>query len=233
MWYPTFVAARERWLDIMLVADRGLSMILWKDTIDEFERMLRNSGAFRSVRSWWMESDPERVTMSARGRGSAPRRADEFVRLSRGAGRSVALVISDCVGARWHDGAIPRLLAGWSRSIPVSLIQVTPEWFWARTALGDTVRSRMRATTPAATNRRYTWDSRSLGAGALTREESDNLFRIPMGTLTPHAVARLAGLIAGVGREWAPGVVFDLTVELRCRSRGRPRAHRRGSGGAL
>jgi acylphosphatase len=89
-------------------------------------------------------------------------------------------------------------------------MQVTPDWFWARTALGDTVNSELRSAVPAVVNHRYRWDARALGAGAISIEESDTLLRMPAITLTAGAVGRFAGLVAGVGREWAPGVVFDL-----------------------
>ncbi|MGQ0649600.1 MAG: SAV_2336 N-terminal domain-related protein, partial [Gemmatimonadaceae bacterium] len=212
LWIPAFAAARERWLDVLLVADHGLSMIIWKDTIDEFERVLRNAGAFRSVRSWWLESDAT-VAVTARGRGPRPDTPEHLTRLVRGAGRSVVLLISDCVGDRWHDGAIPRLIARWSRQLPTALMQVTPEWFWARTALGETVGSRFRSAVPAMVNHRFRWDAGALSSGGVTPVEAESFLRVPTTTLTPDAVARVAGLIAGVGREWAPGVVFDLTWE--------------------
>jgi acylphosphatase/tetratricopeptide (TPR) repeat protein len=211
LWVPTYAPARERWLDVLLVADHGLAMVVWKDTIDEFERVLRTSGAFRSVRSWWLESDQKVPTVRVRGRGTNPARPEGLVKLTRGVGRSVVLVISDCVGARWHDGTIPLLLGAWSRSLPVALTQVTPEWFWARTALGDTVPSEFRSAIPVAVNHRFRWDATSVRAAGVSTQESKTLLRVPAVTLTSSAVTRLAGLIAGVGREWAPGVVFDLT----------------------
>jgi acylphosphatase len=213
LWFPSFASARERWLDVLMVADHGLSMILWKETIDEFERVLRNSGAFRSVRSWWLESDADPSAVTARGRGPSPATPEDLVRLTRGIGRSIVLVVSDCVGARWHDGTIPLLLGKWSERLPVALMQVTPDWFWARTALGNTVGSEFRSAVPAVVNHRYRWDARALGAGGVSSEEAKTLLRVPAITLTNDAVARLAGLVAGVGREWAPGVVFDLLWE--------------------
>src|SRR6185503_7743544 len=98
LWFPTFASARERWLDVLLVADHGISMILWKDTIDELERVLRNSGAFRSVRSLWLESDAQTVSVTARGRGASPPTPERLSRMTRGTGRSVILILSDCVG---------------------------------------------------------------------------------------------------------------------------------------
>jgi acylphosphatase len=213
LWIPAFESERERWLDVLLVADHGLSMIIWQDTIDEFERVLRNSGAFRSVRSWWLESGTDELAISPRGRAPRPATPQTLTRLVRGTSRSVVLLISDCVGPRWHDGAIPRLVAEWSQRLPVALVQVTPEWFWSRTSLGDTVLSRFRTPIPANVNRRFRWDPTALGAGAVTRETEPTFLRVPATTLTSAAVSRVAGLIAGVGREWAPGVVFDLTWE--------------------
>ena len=101
-------------------------MIIWQDTIDEFERVLRNSGAFRSVRSWWLQSDSDALEMAPRGRAPRPATPEQLTRLVRGQARSVILTLSDCVGPRWHDGSIPKLIADWSTYLPVALIQVTP-----------------------------------------------------------------------------------------------------------
>ncbi|MEZ5285879.1 MAG: SAV_2336 N-terminal domain-related protein [Vicinamibacterales bacterium] len=210
LWIPSFAPARERWLDVLLVADHGLSMVIWRETIDEFERVLRTSGAFRRVRSWWLESDTAAPALTARGRGQAPAVPERLPRLAQGLDRSVVLLMSDCVGARWHDGAIPTLVDGWSRQLPVALIQVTPEWFWARTALGDTVPSRFRSTRAAAANTHLRWDSS--GLGSLAHDDDGAWLRLPAATLTAGAMARVASLIAGAGREWTPGVVFDLTL---------------------
>jgi acylphosphatase len=211
LWLPSFAPTRERWLDMLLVVDHGLSMILWKDTVDEFERVLRNSGAFRSVRAWWLESDDVEIGVRARGRGQSPASPETLARLARGTSRSTILVVSDCVGARWHDGVIPRLMATWSQDVPLALVQVTPEWFWARTALGDAVESSFRSVAPATINRRMRWDATALAALGVSRERADELLRVPATTLAPRAMARVAELIAGVGRDWTPGVVFDLT----------------------
>ncbi|MEO7083777.1 MAG: acylphosphatase [Gemmatimonadaceae bacterium] len=213
LWIPSFQPTRERWLDVLLVADHGLSMILWKETLDEFERTLRNSGAFRSVRSWWLDTDTPEPRVRARGRGQSPTSPAKLAHLTRGAGRSVMLVVSDCVGARWHDGAIPKLMSQWSSALPLALVQVTPEWFWARTALGDTVETRLRSASPATVNRGMRWDSSALGLMGASPETTDGLLRVPAATMTPSGLARIAELIAGVGREWAPGVVFDLAWE--------------------
>lgn len=213
LWIPSFRPARERWLDVMLVADHGLSMIIWKDTIDEFERVLRNSGAFRSVRSWWLESDPASVAISARGRGSLPATPEKLVRLVRGQARTIVFVISDCVGARWHDGAVPRLLAQWAQHVPLSLMQVTPERFWARTALGDTVSCRLRSAVPAALNHQLQLEAGHSGLSGLNEGSPGDatLFRLATAPLSSAAMARVACLIAGVSPAWTPGMMFDLS----------------------
>ena len=52
---PSFLPARERWLDVLLVLDHGLSMIVWKETLDAFERVLRTSGeVLRPQGSSWV-----------------------------------------------------------------------------------------------------------------------------------------------------------------------------------
>ena len=47
-----FTRPLERALDLALVIDGSLSMRIWDDTFDEFERLLVQTGAFRSVSRW-------------------------------------------------------------------------------------------------------------------------------------------------------------------------------------
>jgi len=49
---PVMSPAPERWLELALVVDEGASMMLWKQTIKEFEQLLERHGAFGDVRSW-------------------------------------------------------------------------------------------------------------------------------------------------------------------------------------
>lgn len=211
VFFPTFQPDRERWLDVLLVLDHGLSMIVWKETLDAVERLLRTSGAFRSMRSFWLETDAAAPVLTTRGRTAQARAALQLPAMSQSRARTVVLVVSDCVSPRWHDGAIPALLAAWGATLPVSLLQVTPDWYWPRTALGDAAEAPLFASGALTPNARLSWSSAALGLEDLLPGEAGPFAPIPLAAMTAPDIGRLARLIAGVGDGAVRGALFDLS----------------------
>jgi len=208
---PSFLPARERWLDVLLVLDHGLSMIVWKETLDAFERVLRTSGAFRSVRSLWLESDTERPTLSSRGHAAPTGDALQLPTMAHARSRTVVLVVSDCVSPRWHDGSVAALLAAWGATLPVSLLQVTPDWYWPRTALGDAAEGPLFATGELPRNSRLSWSSAAMGLDGLLPGDAGPFAPIPLAAMTAHDIGRVARLLAGGGDGAVRGALFDLS----------------------
>jgi hypothetical protein len=44
LWLPVLRPTLEPWLDLELVVDEGISMQIWRHTIRELERLLKNYG---------------------------------------------------------------------------------------------------------------------------------------------------------------------------------------------
>ena len=57
LWIPVLKSAVEPWLDLELVVDESISMQIWRHTIREWERLLKNYGIFRDVRVWGLITD--------------------------------------------------------------------------------------------------------------------------------------------------------------------------------
>jgi hypothetical protein len=57
LWIPVMRPAPERWFELALVIDEAASMMLWKQTIQEFRQLLEQHGAFRDVRTWGLSTD--------------------------------------------------------------------------------------------------------------------------------------------------------------------------------
>ncbi len=207
---PTFRPARERWLDVLLVLDHGLSMIVWKETLDAFERVLRTSGAFRSLRTVWLETDLATPVLTSRSSGTPMRDALQLPAMAHARSRTVVLLVTDCVGLRWHDGTVPGILAAWGRALPVSLLQVTPDWYWPRTALGDAVEGPLFASGALTRNSRLSWSSAAMGLEGLLPGEAGPFAPVPLAALTAHDIGRLARLLAGGGDGGVRGALFDL-----------------------
>jgi type VI secretion system protein ImpC len=206
VWLPATRPARDRWLDLALVVDAGSSMGVWLSLAAELIRLLGCLSAFRTLRVWGLETDASPPRLFA-GLSRRPGTPDHNPReLIDPAGRTLVLVLTDCVSAAWHDGGAARLLDAWGRHGPVTLLQVLPESLWPRSALGSAGVVWMTAPSAAAPNSRLA--SRSgedwydAPAGPRTA--------VPVVGLVPEAVAAWTRLVTGSASAEAVGFSFEL-----------------------
>lgn len=213
IWLPVLRSRRERWLDLALVVDDSPSMRVWGDVVDEFARVLRWSGAFRSITRWHMRDDggpgilPHR---SARSVNERPRVPVSLTALPR---RGLILVVSDLVADAWYDASHLTMLARWSHAAPVAIVQVLPPQLWARTALARGMAVQLHAPSLVATNAHL---SASAPAWLAPDEEEartePDTFVAPVTALTPDAIGQLARLLGGPATDSTPGYAFDLVA---------------------
>jgi len=138
LWLPVLRPTLEPWLDLELVVDEGISMQIWRHTIRELERLLKNYGIFRDVRVWGLITDNLEQVQIRRGIGAtaknqSPRSPAELIDPS---GRRLVLVVSDCVSSLWRDGKVTTTLEIWAKQGSMAIVQMLPKWLWKRTALG-------------------------------------------------------------------------------------------------
>jgi len=147
-----------RWLDLALVVDDSPSMVVWRRTAAELGTLLERLGAFRSIRTWSIDTgmagaDPRPVLRP--GLPPVGKAAERIARHPREllapSGRRVLLIFSDCVGPAWHSGELLSWLEDWGAAMPTALIQPLPIRLWDRCAL-DVARVRLRAYRPGAPN---------------------------------------------------------------------------------
>ncbi|WP_272936075.1 SAV_2336 N-terminal domain-related protein, partial [Streptomyces tricolor] len=123
-WLPVLRPAQERWLRLNLVYDAGPTMPVWRPLVRELHTVLAQSGAFRTVTLYRAAAD---------GTVHGPDAHDPAD------GRTVTLLISDCMGPQWREGPAGTLwyatLHRWARRMPVAVVQPLPEHLWRNTAL--------------------------------------------------------------------------------------------------
>ncbi|MER5380216.1 SAV_2336 N-terminal domain-related protein [Streptomyces sp. NPDC002688] len=192
-WLPVLRPATERWLTLHLVHDTGPTMPVWRPLVRELHTVLAQSGVFRTV---------ELHQLTPEGRVRRPGSQESYAD-----GRTVTLLVSDCMGAQWRGGPAGtrwyRTLRRWAARMPVAVLQPLPERLWRTTALPATT-ARLTAPWPAAPNSAYTVDSYASddlpGPGSV----------LALPVLEPSArwLANWSSLVAGGGR--LPGSVAML-----------------------
>ena len=216
IWLPVLKPGLEPWLDLELVVDESISMQIWRQTIRELERLLKNYGIFRDVRVWGLTEVEESVQIhrgiGARRKNQPPRSPKELIDCS---GRRLVLVVSDCVDPCWREGQVTRTLELWANHVPTAIIQMLPKWLWKRTALGRTSEVRLRSLTLGESNRNLIAEEVSLWEEL----EGGKGVKVPVFTLEAEQAKTWAQMLSGRGSVWTRGVVFKLGASSADRGR--------------
>ncbi|MGW7523825.1 SAV_2336 N-terminal domain-related protein [Streptomyces sp. NPDC054783] len=188
-WLPVLRPARERWLRLHLVYDAGPTMPVWRPLVRELHQALAQSGVFRTVSVH--RADPDGTVG-----GDGP--------YGPGDGRTVTLLISDCMGPQWWQGEAGGRWYGtlrrWAHRMPLAVVQPLPEHLWRGTAL-PAAPGVFSAPFPAAP---------TAALGFTPYEEWQT--KAPQGTVAlpvleagPRWLAHWAGLVASMGGSAFPG----------------------------
>jgi hypothetical protein len=209
---PVMRPAPERWLELALVVDEGISMFLWQQTIKEFQQLLERHGAFRDVRTWGLFSD-ERGKVWLRPRTdsrSRQKRLHNPRELIDPNGRRLFVIISDCVSPAWHSGAIAKILAAWANTSLTTIIQVLPEWLWERSTLGIAESILLRSLAPGVPNQQLIMTALDL----LDESDVANKLKIPVVTLEPESLKNWARMVVGGGDVQTKGFLLPQNGEI-------------------
>ncbi|MDN3260624.1 SAV_2336 N-terminal domain-related protein [Streptomyces sp. CSDS2] len=199
-WLPVLRPARERWLRLNLVYDAGPTMPVWRPLVRELHTVLGESGAFRTIGLYRADADGR-----VHGPG-VPAPAD---------GRTVTLLISDCMGPQWREGPAGErwyaALHRWARRMPLAVVNPLPEHLWRDTALPAEPGS-LSAPHPAAPSATLTFTpyDRSADPGPDERIRPGGTVPLPVLEPEPRWLAHWAGLLAAPGGTEFPAAVAEL-----------------------
>ena len=210
LWTPILKPTLEPWLDLELVVDEAISMQIWRHTIRELERLLKNYGIFRDVRVWGLVTNENEQVQIRRGVGATAK--NETLRspkeLIDPSGRRLILVVSDCVSSFWRNGKVTPVLELWAKQGSMAIVQMLPKWLWKRTALGRASEVRLRGLTPGVVNQKLIAKEVSLW----DELEEESGVKVPVFTLEEDKVVTWAQMLSGKGSIWTLGYVFKLNA---------------------
>ncbi|GHG56848.1 tetratricopeptide repeat protein [Streptomyces griseocarneus] len=135
---PVYRPGERRAATMQLLMDASASMAVWERMLEELRQTCAQLGVFRDVQVRYLhrgaDGDPLIGTTAQPGAAGRPhpRAAQQF---RDPTGRSLTLVVSDCVGRLWQEGRAQRLLHDWARTAPLAVVQPLPPRLWPRTAL--------------------------------------------------------------------------------------------------
>ncbi|MFF3646640.1 SAV_2336 N-terminal domain-related protein [Streptomyces sp. NPDC002564] len=186
--------ARARWLDLTLLVDDGASMLLWQQLTLETRLLLERSGAFRDVRVHGLDTRTPGAPLISRRPFTPGTAALPPATVTDPGGNTLILVLSDGIGAAWHNGRMRELLGQWARFGPTAVLHALPPHLWDGSGI--------RAESWRVTSRRR-------GAPNLTWDVADPVLlpglaafddvAVPVLTPEPGAIGAWADLLASPG----------------------------------
>ncbi len=203
---PVLKPALEPWFDLALVVDESKSMIFWRKTVQELQKLLEHCGAFRDVRTWGLVTNQKGKVVLQRGISKKVRhhRLYDPRELIDPSGQRLILVVSDCISPIWHDGKAISVLKAWVKQNSVAIVQMLPEWLWLRTGLSLGAMVQLGSSTPGVPNQNLLikevllWDDINFATG----------IKVPVLTLEPEMAATWSEMVAGKSYARATGFVF-------------------------
>ena len=213
-WASVFENDRERWLDLALVIDQGESMLVWQPLVANLRRLLTYNGAFRTVRTWYLDTDTDRAALRAAAADPRGGRACRPRELFTPGGRRLILVVSDCISRAWHTGSVNDYLRLWGSASPLAVLNMLPQRMWRGSALGRGAETRLLAAGPGAPAVKlrevesvFNTLARQRNAGDLAQVEES--WRLPVVSLEPEVLRSWGWLLNGRSNTWIHGVRFD------------------------
>jgi len=209
IWLPVTKPEPERWLDLELIAEENKSSFIWQETIVELEGLLHNHGAFRRIRTWTLHfsktrnsSDKNELQLNRRKkRNQITNSGHSYRELISSNGRTLIILITDCVSSIWQQQTIYNWLQNWSNKVPTTIIQLFPERLWLSTKLGLGYKVQFSALNPGVPNSKLI---------CLEDLGTEQILNLPIITLEAESFKYWAKVIAGYGSTQTPGIALDI-----------------------
>lgn len=226
IWSPVLRPAPECWLDLALVIEDTPSLVLWKETIREFQMLVERQGAFRRVTTWRLRAHEQRSLALFKNWKKEPtrqrqqsQRPSQPEQLLDPAKRRLILLLSDCTSEAWRSGQLLDWLDCWGEQAPTAVVQFLPERLWSQTVLGQGVPmwlSALEPGVPSAKLRQADQAQLLQQLLSVTEEQASSRKKpqkitVPIIPLEAEPLKQWAKVVAGAGEVRTTGVEFDRT----------------------
>ena len=207
VWDPVLRDLPSDWFDVALVVEHSTSMLPWQGVARALAELLRQQGAFRDVRVWRVDTwEPGTATLYA-DQGSTARTPRELLHPER---RRLVLLMSDCVGEPWNNGALPGMLRTWAAHQPVAVVHPLPNHLWDYTENAP-VNVRLRASAGGIANAAL--ELRADLPELLDEPAGPPPVPVPVLELEPGWLTGWARLVTGLATGWTESSVLLLERE--------------------
>ncbi|MCZ8222754.1 MAG: formylglycine-generating enzyme family protein [Microcystis sp. LE19-84.1B] len=208
IWLPVTKPQLERWLTLELVVEESRSSFIWRELINEFQNLLENQGAFKTVRVWQLSTsnNQELQLVRRRKKGKPGQRYHSHKELIHPRGRGLVLLVSDCVSPLWQKALIHPWLKDWSEKQPTAILQLFPERLWNSTQLGRGRKLFTTALTAGVPNPKLILKNYPQWLPI----NWQNTLLIPVITLETEVLKQWAKVVAGSGNAQISAFLFDL-----------------------
>ena len=203
---PVLRSEPEPWLDLALVIDESQSMLIWRHTIRQLQRLLKHYGIFRELRVWGIKPNEKGEELQIFSRWGSNQRLADPREIIDPTGRRLILVVSDCVSNLWRKGMIFPVLHNWTQKQPLAVIQMLPEWMWRRSALGLGTAVGFSSSIAGAANRDLLVNKKFL---------SEKRTKIPVLTLELEKAARWSQMLVGKADAAVPGYILPPQLNIQ------------------
>ncbi|TRV68151.1 MAG: formylglycine-generating enzyme family protein, partial [Microcystis panniformis Mp_MB_F_20051200_S6] len=208
IWIPVTKPQPERWLTLELVVEESRSSFIWRELINEFQNLLENQGAFKTVRVWQLSTsnNQELQLVRRRKKGKPGQRYHSHKELIHPRGQGLVLLVSDCVSPLWQKALIHPWLKDWSEKQPTAILQLFPERLWNSTQLGRGRKLFTTALTAGVPNPKLILKNYPQWLPI----NWQNTLLIPVITLETEVLKQWAKVVAGSGNAQISAFLFDL-----------------------
>lgn len=213
---PVMKLGYERWLDVVIIRDTWKTMNLWQDQVSTLEKALLQSGIFRNVYFWkldsWLEINKGYVPVFSRDDDNKDASPRQYTALLDSAHPRILLFLSDCISPIWDDwdlssnsSGIGKIIADLGKQHPVAVVQMLPEHLWMYSGLRKLDFVDLFARTPATPNIH-------LDARGWTKAKGDT--SLPVVMMSAESIFPWSMLISGRANQVVKGVYIPRESRL-------------------